>query len=233
MSHFLSTLLIRFLASGPGTVAAAVVSRTPGIWRRLVLSRVMPPLHPAGMERLRALVQQGADPALIQFSMGVAFLERGDSGSNARALACLRTAEFLDFEGVERIGLYRAILAARMGDVDAARAWRERTSVPVIHSSLLTELDAAMANPGPARTEPDDGLAGTVVLLGDEAVVASHRFSRGRLAWVSPKRNGLQFRWLASLGREFDHAIGTPHNLLLAREAGVRFQDSTEMTEGG
>lgn len=226
MNPALSNLLLRILASGPGSAAAAVVAGFPGIWKRWVLERVMPPLHPAGVDTLRQLVAEGGDPALLLYSMAMEHLANPGTLSDARALACLRTAEFLGYEGKERLDLHLGLLAARRGDLAGAVARRKRIASFDLSEEQVARLDASIANPGEALAGYDDPREGTVVLLGETAVASSHWFNAGRIVWVCPQGNGLTLAWLAARHVDFDFAIGDQAELELARTAGIRFGSS-------
>ena len=223
MKTGIAWFLVKLMASPAGTVAAALTSRYPAAWRRFILSPVLPPLRPAGVERLREMMASTPDPARLMYSMALAHLENANGISDAQALACLRTAEFLGFPGQERLALYQAVLAARRGDHAGAIALRARLDPAGMTADEKVLLDAAIARATPAMADDNDRRGGTVVLLGERAVCRSHCHSDGRMVWVSPRGNGLTFAWLAATDTEFDVTIGDDTSLERARAAGVRF----------
>lgn len=224
MTPAVAGLCVRFLASRSGAIAAAIVARCPGLWQRVVLQPVLPKFQPATVERLRSLVPEGGDLARLMFSMALCYFERGDGASDQRSLACLRTAEFLGFEGIERAHLYRSVLAARRGDHHEAARLRAGVEADELTAAELALLQTPVPCPGRVvdRDREREPRGGVVVLCGDAAVARAYGHADGRLAWVSPRENGLTPEWLATLNVAFDEAVGDAASLALARSAGVR-----------
>lgn len=223
MNPVVAGILVRLLSSRAGGVAAAVVSRCPELWRRVALKPVLPPVRPAGTERLKTLVPGRGDLARLMYSMALAYLDRDEQAFDSRSLACLRTADFLGFEGSERVSLYRMVVAARRGDHHEVTRLRESVEPADLTAAELALLDTPPRPLSVVQGDPDRR-GGVVALLGDAAAARSHWYADGRMVWVSSGDNGLSPRWLAALGIVFDAAIGDAASLAEARAAGVRSQ---------
>jgi hypothetical protein len=126
MKASIAWILVWLLASRAGTAAAFVLARTRYVWHRWMLAPMLPTLRPAGLKTLGDNMRNAPDPARLMYSMALAHLDSDSPHGAANALACLRAAEALGFEGRERILLYRAIIAARRGgEMDAHNVQRQ------------------------------------------------------------------------------------------------------------
>lgn len=124
----------RFKA-GPFGSLYGMVRRAKRTIRREPIAGTPPMLQaPLPADTLRAAAREMPDHGRLYFSLALAELfgdaasdapnlaqEAGSRTSLRRALACLRTAEFFDFEAAERVLLYKAWIYARLGDTAMAQ----------------------------------------------------------------------------------------------------------------
>lgn len=143
MKASIAWILVWFLASRAGTATALVLARSRSVWHRWMLSPALPALRPAGLKTLGEVMRNAPDPARLVYSMALAYLDADTPHGAANALACLRAAESLGFEGRERILLYRAIIAARRGGETEAHDVRRQLGTGELSAAEWGLLDAA------------------------------------------------------------------------------------------
>lgn len=228
-------LIVRFLASPAGTISATLMGRIPGLWSKVFLKPVMPTLAPADVEALKSLIAPGADIGRILFSMALSYMDREDAVADARALACLRSAEFLEFESSERIMLWRAVLAARNGAVEEAAALASQLGPEDLSSGERTRLESALANPGqrrlPGHEQPlIEKTPQSVLVLNDHDAKSAGWFSSSRYLWVSSEGNSLTLSWASGLQSSFEVICGPLQLKKEAEAAGVRYTQWIETT---
>lgn len=144
MKTSIAWILVWLLASPAGTAAAIVFSHTRSVWHRWMLARALATPRPAGLKSLGASMRNAPDPARLVFSMALAYLDSDTPDGAECALACLRDAEALGFEGGERVLLYRAIIAARRGDESEATNLRQHLDPGCLSATEWGLLDAAI-----------------------------------------------------------------------------------------
>ena len=127
----------------------------------------------AGPAELKAMLDGTPHPGRVLYSLGVRYLEAGEPH---RAVACLRTADAVGFEGTERLRLHLARALAEAGQGSWARELaRSLVGEPLMDSEtrLLETLlrDTETASP---RTKWRDGadVVAPVVLESDDARTA-------------------------------------------------------------
>jgi hypothetical protein len=228
-------LIIRFLASPAGTFSATLMGRIPGLWSKVFLRPVMPKLLPADVETLKSLVTSCPDTARILFSMALRYIDEGDPISDARALACLRTAEFLQFEACERITLWRAVLAARSGAVEEAATLGKSLQPHEISDGERARLESALASSGqaagPVNQQPATSKTPeTVLVLDDHDAKSARWFPASRYLWVSTAGNRLSLSWAAGVQTSFDAVCGPLQLRKEAEAAGIRYAEWIETT---
>jgi hypothetical protein len=143
MKASIAWILVWLLASPAGTAAAIVLARTRSVWHSWMLAPALPTLRPSGPKSLDESMRNAPDPARLVYSMALAYLDSDAPDGAANALACLRSAEALGFEGDERILLYRAIIAARHGDETEAKSLRRNLDPRRLSAAEWGLLDAA------------------------------------------------------------------------------------------
>ena len=144
MKASIAWILVWLLASPAGTAAAIVLARTRSVWHRWMLSPALPTLRTSGPKSLDESMRNAPDPARLVYSMALAYLDSDAPDGAANALACLRSAEALGFEGDERILLYRAITAVRHGDDSQAKSLRRHLDPGSLSAAEWDLLDAAI-----------------------------------------------------------------------------------------
>ena len=228
-------LIVRFLASPAGTLSATVMGRIPGLWSKVFLKPVMPTLAPADVAALKSLIASCADSGRTLFSMALSYMDQDDAVSDAKALACLRSAEFVEFESSERIMLWRAVLAARSGAVEEAAALAHRLGPEDLSAGEQTRLESALASPGqrrlPVQEQPQlEKTPQSVLVLNDHDAKSAGWFSSSRYLWVSSEGNGLTLSWASGLQTSFEVICGPLQLKEEAEAAGVRYTHWVETT---
>jgi hypothetical protein len=203
--HRLRGFLVFLLASPLGNAASFAVSRIPGLWRGFFLNPVLPRLEPAGVAELKRWASLYPDTARIQFSLGLRYSE---AGADNKALACLRSSQWLGFESIERISGYRASIAARFaGEPDGGPASRPEPSIP--------------------------GQLRRILAVGDRNATSARWFPGSGYLLICPEVNGLTPSCIGEKGIgeerfseervEFDVAFGSNEAKHLAAESGIRY----------
>jgi hypothetical protein len=187
---------------------------------------------PLPLATLRAAVVTMLDEPRIYYSMALAYL---DVGAARPALACLRCAEALDFEGIERINLYKAVIAARRGRLEEARLLASALSPDElseheieIRSSLMTHatvvhpIDARATSAWRAALERAPADVRSVLVCSDGSAESADMLPAARYLLADPTVTGLDPASVARLDRAFDVVLGTPADITTAQAAGVR-----------
>ncbi len=124
----------------------------------------VPPYKPAPLsaEDLRREAEFYPENGRIYYSRALAYMELEDTLSTQWAPACLRCAEACSMESFERIRLYRALIAVRMGQREKAA-----TLLSCLHSEDLTDAEAVLSGlilkgSSTENGEPDSPAAASV-----------------------------------------------------------------------
>jgi hypothetical protein len=183
------------------------------------------------------------DQARLYFSLALLYLEQHD-GRAQEALACLRTAHSLGFEGVERIRLYTAAIHALSGNMHEAQRL-----LADLHAEPLTEQETALLHRIQTGTIPQQGVVVTTDGDGVDAWELAHRTlltgfpdvqnllvvgdpSARTATWVPSARylladtavTGLTLSGLARLNFRFDVCICPSQVLADVRDEGIQYQ---------
>jgi len=205
-------------------------------------------MTPLSVEPLHALSTQMSGHARLHFSLALAYLDIDTPAGDRRAKACLRNAEFLDFESEERLRLYHAVIAARKGRSDEAAdlasaispydltkseaELRERlvsgemaANYPMVVETE-TVVDCWQELPNRAR-----GYSGvnSVLVCGDENAVSSEWAPHAKYLLVSKQVNGIAATGLRAILEKrdghFDLGIGSSSSMDALKVAGAKCED--------
>ena len=230
----LREVLVWLLASPAGIAASSVVGRIPGLWNKVLLQPVLPPLKAAGIPALKQWVGTYPDTARILFSIALQYYESGDRVTDDRALACLRCSEWLGFESIERIVLYRALLAARSGDRDefeTRRSFLQPHDLSAQEQALMQHAELIVDRTHMARRArrgmPEPLVSDRpkrVLVVGDRDAVSARWFSESDYLLICPEVNGLAPNWWAARRGQFDTAFGSGEAERRTAEAGIPFE---------
>jgi hypothetical protein len=183
------------------------------------------------------------DQARLYFSLALLYLEH-QNGHAWEALACLRTAHSLGFEGVERIRLYTAAIHAMSGNVHEARsllADLQAEPLTAQETALLQRIQTGtMPLPGVVATIDGDGadswelahrtlLTGypdvqNLLVVGDPSARTATWVPSARYLLVDTAVTGLTLSGIASLNVRFDVCICPSQVLADVRDEGIHYQ---------
>jgi len=193
------------------------------------------------LEALLSIADVMADHSRFHFSLALAHLDsRTDTGVR-RARACLRAAELLDFESNERLILYNAIAAMRLGRHQEAARFASSINSYDLTAEENALLQQALSSNEPAfsnQNEAEDNslseirtvleqLAGVNSLLvcRDETAVTCDWIPNAKYLLVSEQINGLMPGGLgafaAGAGMQFDVGVGLDTDRVACFSSGV------------
>lgn len=203
--------------------------------------------QPLSTEQLVALCPTLPDHARLHFSLALSYLMPDKLHSEAenqlftrRALACLRCAEALECEEVERITLYRGLIEARNGHKEEARE-----TVSLLVSQELTTFEQALyfqlmneqveANTGTndpldeawlkvkTQLEAQPGMVRSLLVLGDWQAITADWLPSARCYFAAANpMNGLAPGMVTRLNLTFDLGIASANDQRIAQMAGVQ-----------
>jgi hypothetical protein len=232
------------LKAGPLSEVYAVARALKRRLRREPLVGALPvTAHPLPLAPLHALSGQMAGHSRLHFSLALAYLEEDSQAGDRRALACLRNAEFLDFESDERLSLYYALIEARKGRANDAASLaasilpydlteneaelRRQLVSSEICAKYYGERNESLADCWHSLPSCSDGYSDvhSVLVCGDEDAVTSDWARTAKYLLVSPQVNGLQAIGLSAIltrkKHQFDVGIGSASYMSALKAAGI------------
>ncbi len=233
------------LKAGPLSKVYAVARALKRKLKREPLVGTVPvTTHPLPLQPLHALSGQMAGHSRLHFSLALAYLEEESLNGDRRALACLRNAEFLDFESEERLNLYYALIEARKGrtneaasmaasilpyDLTGNEAELRRQLMCYEISSKYDEAERNESLPDCWRSLPNYSEVNSVLVCGDENAFTSDWARHAKYLLVSQQINGLQAVGLPAIlerrEHQFDVGIGSASSMSALKAAGIRCAD--------
>jgi hypothetical protein len=167
------------------------------------------------------LIQRYPDRGRLLFSLALAYLDRAGAGDLDKARACLRSARAVDFESLERVRLYLAVIDARQGNSESARALCDE--LPEYEwidaeAALLREAAAPrwavperVPRPAPEGATPfgapphaDIGSARSVLVVGDDTARTASWAAAAEYYLVASDVTGVDVSAAALVDRRFD-----------------------------
>lgn len=192
---------------------------------------------PMSVEELFRCLPRMRDHSRFQYSLGLAYRDRGLPGDELKAAACLRSAEALGFESPERVAIRRADLENRRGAVrEVARliAGIEPAELTPNERSLLERMQTGLS-PRAHRLSADDGpgergiilsertgVVSSLLVVGDADAATATWWPEARYLCATPEVTGLAPDLAVSMGLTFEMVVGPYKALEAARQAGVR-----------
>ena len=191
------------------------------------------------VEALLPLASGSLDPARLLYSLALGYLDQDSDketyGATCRALACLRSADTLEFESPERTRLYSALAYARLGQTERACALAEtllpeeltdkenalrqqilqgevpRFDSPETTSETVSEARRRVEAESPAR----------VLALGDAGAQSASWLPDSAYFCASKTVTGLDAQDAARLSLSFDIGLASEADAQAAARAGV------------
>jgi hypothetical protein len=224
------------LKSGPTGGLYALARRLKRRLRGEPIAGHVPTTFPTlALSELLALPTAMPENARVYYSQARAWLETDSPGAARRALACLRCAEALPFESVERVTLYKSLALARCGDATRSiqlASTLESDDLTVDEDALRTRLlnreivpDSASDAPGPLallRPVVEARTPESLLVVRDPDAETASWLPEASYVIAVPHINGLSSAALGRVKRDFSLGLGTSHDKQNVERAGVR-----------
>ena len=187
------------------------------------------------VEALLPLASGSLSPARLLYSLALGYLDKETYLATCRALACLRSADTLDFESPERTRLYTALAYARLAQTERAcalaetllpeeltdkeNALRQQILQGEVTRSLSPETTGETVSEARRRVEAE---APTRVLaLGDDGAQSASWLPDSAYFCASKEVTGLDAQDVARLSLTFDVGLASEADAQAAARAGV------------
>lgn len=224
------------LKSGPLGRVYGLLRRTKRKLRGEPLAGYVPlTFPPLQVSHLLKLAPSLQDHSRFYYSLGLAYLTRGQPGDALKAGACLRTAEAFGFESPERTLLHlaraelRSSVLAKWMELLAEIDPRDLTPHEQSLVIQMRERDTRSGDEAfphrtwkPEREVLDGERVTSLLVVGDGAAATAFWCPDARYVSATPEVTGLKPESIAEMGSAFYLCVGSPSAVANARSLGIR-----------